>query len=72
MWDSLRDIAAREGITVHELITGIRDQNLASSLTSAIRVYVVQYYRARYLAEDDNFGNLGNLAKNNEDLVRAK
>ena len=47
MWDALREIAAEEGISVHGLVTRISQQDLASGLTSAIRVYIVEYYRSR-------------------------
>ncbi|HKS89859.1 MAG TPA: ribbon-helix-helix domain-containing protein [Stellaceae bacterium] len=46
MWDALREIAAREGMSVHALVTRISRQALASGLTSAIRVYIVEYYRS--------------------------
>ena len=51
MWDALRDVAAQEGTTLHALVTRISQQNLASGLTSAIRVYIVKYYRSRLMQE---------------------
>ena len=45
MWDALREICAREGKTVHALVTEIDHGRAASSLTAAIRVYVMDYYR---------------------------
>ena len=46
MWDALGDIARSEGVSINELITTISRKDLASSLTSAIRVFLVAYYRA--------------------------
>jgi len=46
MWDALRDIAYRQRATVHDLVTEIDRQRSASSLTAAIRIYIVGYYRA--------------------------
>jgi predicted DNA-binding ribbon-helix-helix protein len=46
MWEALRDIAAREGITASVLVTRIREQYPTGGLTSSIRVYMVEYYRA--------------------------
>jgi predicted DNA-binding ribbon-helix-helix protein len=46
MWDALHDIARRLQVTVHDLVTGIDRERSASSLTAAIRVYIVDYYRA--------------------------
>lgn len=47
MWSALFDIARREGRNVHEIATLVdqaRPRN--SSLTDAIRVFVMAYYRA--------------------------
>lgn len=46
MWDSLREIAAREQRTLHQLVTDIDSHREASSLTAAIRVFIVVYWRA--------------------------
>lgn len=47
MWNALREIAAREKMTVNELCTLI-DQNprRPSSLTSAIRLFIMMYFKA--------------------------
>ena len=45
MWDSLRDIARRRGVGLNELVTEIGRQRDALSLTAAIRVYIVNFYR---------------------------
>ena len=49
MWDALHDIARRLQMTVHDLVTVIDSQRTASSLTAAIRVYIVDFYRAAAL-----------------------
>jgi|SRR5579863_250302 len=49
MWDALQDIAHRVGATMHDLVTGIDRERTASSLTAAIRVYIVDFYRAAAL-----------------------
>lgn len=46
MWDALRDIAQRLNMTIHDLVTEIERERTGSSLTAAIRVYVVDFYRA--------------------------
>ena len=46
MWDALKDIARRQQVTVHKLVTEIDRERTASSLTAAIRVYIVDFYRA--------------------------
>jgi predicted DNA-binding ribbon-helix-helix protein len=49
MWDALRDIAQRQHATVHDLVTDIDRGRAASGLTAAIRVYIVNFYRAAAL-----------------------
>jgi predicted DNA-binding ribbon-helix-helix protein len=46
MWDALHDIAHRLRATTHDLVTEIDRERTASSLTAAIRVYIVDFYRA--------------------------
>ena len=46
MWEALRDIARQLRVTVHDLVTEIDRDRTASSLTAAIRVYIVGFYRA--------------------------
>ncbi|SRR6266568_528466 len=45
MWDALHDIARRLRVTMHGLVTDIDRERTASSLTAAIRVYIVDFYR---------------------------
>src|ERR1700693_2686663 len=49
MWDALHDIARRLRATTHDLVTDIDRDRTASSLTAAIRVYIVDFYRAAAL-----------------------
>ena len=46
MWRALRDISAREGKTIHTLVTEIERGRDQSSLTAAIRVFLLDYFRA--------------------------
>lgn len=46
MWDALADVAARENHNVHDICTRIVERKpAAASLTAAIRVFLVNYYR---------------------------
>ena len=45
IWDALQDILQREAKTLNQLVTEIDRARTASSLTAAIRVFVVRYYR---------------------------
>lgn len=49
MWQALQDIAAHRKLTIHDLVTEIDRRRTASSLTAAIRVYIVDFYRAAAL-----------------------
>ncbi len=46
MWDALAEICRREEITVHDLCELIDERRRASSLTAAIRAFIVTYFRA--------------------------
>lgn len=46
MWESLREIARDRDMTVHQLATEIAENQDESSLTAAIRMYIVQYYKS--------------------------
>jgi predicted DNA-binding ribbon-helix-helix protein len=46
MWDGLREICQRERSTLHQVCTSVSLQKLdATSLTAAIRVFVMRYFR---------------------------
>jgi predicted DNA-binding ribbon-helix-helix protein len=46
MWDALRQICEREHKPCNELVTEIDRQRIESSLTAAIRVYLLRYFSA--------------------------
>lgn len=45
MWDALYEIAQREGISIHELCSQIQARRQESTLTAAIRVHILLYFR---------------------------
>jgi predicted DNA-binding ribbon-helix-helix protein len=48
MWDALKDIAGWERRTVNEIVSAVAESRTATaSLTSAIRIFVMAYFRAR-------------------------
>ena len=57
MWDALEDVARREGSTVHQICALVDARRRESSLTAAIRVFILGYYRAA--ATEDGHGNAG-------------
>jgi predicted DNA-binding ribbon-helix-helix protein len=46
MWEALRQICEREHKPCNELVTEIDTQRIESSLTAAIRVYILRYFSA--------------------------
>jgi len=46
-WEALQEIAAYQGKTDHELITQIDRDRRDLNLSAAIRVYIIEFYRAR-------------------------
>lgn len=52
MWEALKDIATIEHSTINEIVSAIAECRTSSgSLTSAIRVFVMAYFRARTNSE---------------------
>src|SRR5690349_17362015 len=49
MWEALQEIAQAQRVSVHRLVTDIDRDRSASTLTAAIRVYIVNFYRAAAL-----------------------
>jgi predicted DNA-binding ribbon-helix-helix protein len=46
MWNALQEVATREHLTLHELCTAVARRRGLHSMTAAIRVYLLNYFRA--------------------------
>ena len=46
MWDAFREICRREGRTIHEIGSMVDQRRQGSSLTAALRVFIMLYFRA--------------------------
>jgi predicted DNA-binding ribbon-helix-helix protein len=46
MWEALQQICGREGATINEVVTEIERTRTESTLTSAIRVFILRYFEA--------------------------
>src|SRR5689334_24531607 len=46
LWDALFEICQREGHAVHELIKRVDAMRHEGGRTSAVRVYLIQYFRS--------------------------
>ena len=60
MWDALAEICRREDLNLHELCALIDERRRASSLTAAIRVFVVNYFRSA--ATEEGHASMGHGA----------
>ena len=45
MWQALEEVAGDSGLTIHELCTKIDGVRRESSLTAAVRVFLLRYYK---------------------------
>lgn len=57
MWSALEEICIREGKTLHKICTEVDQRRAASSLTAALRVFILSYYRAA--ATEDGHADAG-------------
>ncbi len=60
MWDALAEICRREGMTSHELCHLIDRRRQASSLTAAIRVFIMAYFKSA--ATEEGHARIGHGA----------
>lgn len=62
MWSALRDIARREHCSIHDIcsLIGIR-KNPQTSLTAAIRVFIMLYFRASSTEDGHSRAGHGNF-----------
>lgn len=45
IWDSLKEICEREGLTLNDICTQIDERRGEANLTASIRVFIVSYFR---------------------------
>lgn len=62
MWRSLKEIASREQCTIHDLCTLVKMRKKSStSLTAAIRVFLMLYFKASSTEEGHRRASHGNF-----------
>ena len=59
MWDALHEIAQRESTSVHDLCTKVELERQESTLTAAIRVFILGYYREAATAQGHSLAGHG-------------
>jgi predicted DNA-binding ribbon-helix-helix protein len=63
MWDALRQLCRREGKTINALVTEIDRQRSESTLTAAIRVYLLRYFCAAATDEGHRLAGHGRAGR---------
>lgn len=63
MWDALHQICVREGRSLSELATEINRERVESSLTAAIRVFLLRYFSAAATDEGHRLAGHGGVAR---------
>ena len=71
LWAALDEICQREGMTRHEICTTIDRRRRTSTLTAAVRVYVVNYYRAAATEEGHASIGHGPILRPGSQLARS-
>ncbi len=63
VWDALREICLREGLDLRDLIRNVESAAGEGGRTSAVRVYVMQYFRDAATDEGHGIAGHGSLSK---------
>jgi predicted DNA-binding ribbon-helix-helix protein len=61
IWDALREICAREGMALRDVILRVESTAAEGGRTSAVRVHVLQYFRAAATDEGHRSAGHGGL-----------
>lgn len=56
-WDALREAAAREGISLAALVSRIDETRGSAGLSSAVRIWILGYFREASAAQSYDGGN---------------
>jgi predicted DNA-binding ribbon-helix-helix protein len=68
-WDSLREIAEERGEPISRLITSIDAERAFANLSSAVRMFILRYYRDQLDQESETVAPL-DLEPSNSDEAR--
>ncbi|MCP1336159.1 ribbon-helix-helix domain-containing protein [Futiania mangrovi] len=52
LWEALEDICMREDLSLHDVCTEVAQQDRSGGFTSALRVFVIRYFRAAAAGRD--------------------
>jgi predicted DNA-binding ribbon-helix-helix protein len=60
-WDALKEIAGDRDTTLSDLVAGIDSQRRHGNLSSAIRLFVLEFYRNQLADDGGNGENAGSI-----------
>jgi len=63
MWEALAEITRREACTVHAICTRLAVSRRESTLTAALRVYIVNYFREAATGEGHRVAGHGRRSR---------
>lgn len=72
LWDALEEICTRESLSLGEVVRRIEGTNDPGGRTSAVRVYVLRYYRAAATDEGHQLAGHGKVASAPAHLAPAQ
>lgn len=67
MWEALDEICMRENLSIHELSSMVGQQRRGSSLTAAMRVFALTYFRVAATREGHRRAGHGSLTDEGAD-----
>ncbi len=70
MWNALDEICHREKCTVHDICTLVDSKRRDSSLTAAMRVFILAYFRAAATDEGHQRAGQGTIPKEHRELFK--
>ena len=71
-WKGLKKIAATKGLTLQDLISKIDKERQHANLSSAIRLFVLDYYRATSAARQSEAGRESRMARATASALRSE
>lgn len=70
MWEALEEISRREDVSIHEISTMVDACRRESSLTAAMRVFILGYFRAAVTEQGHVLAGHGTVQRRMDDRDR--
>ncbi len=70
-WTGLKEIAAKRDLTLSDMVAAIDQDRRHGNLSSAIRLFVLDYYRGAQQATESKSSAIGSSVGRSEQILRA-